>query len=41
MANNGLFVCDRCGDEKKVLVPDWVKTLEEKHENCGGTYRKT
>lgn len=39
MANDGWFKCDRCGDMKKVLVADWVKTLQEKC-SCGGTYCK-
>ena len=41
MANDGWFRCDKCKDEKKVYVSDWVTTLQDKHENCGGTYRKT
>ena len=40
MANDGWFKCDRCGDSKKVLVPDHVKVLQNKC-SCGGTYRKT
>ena len=40
MANDGWFKCDRCGDCKKILVPDWKKELDEKC-SCGGTYRKT
>jgi len=40
MANDGWFKCDKCGDEIKLLVPDWVKALDEPCE-CGGTYRKT
>ena len=40
MANNGWFECDKCGETKRVLVPDWVKILENKCA-CGGTFRKT
>ncbi len=42
MANDGWFKCDNpsCGKTKKVLVADWVKSLEAKC-SCGGTYRKT
>jgi len=40
MANDGWFKCDKCGEAKKVLVPDYVKTLQDKC-SCGGTFRKT
>lgn len=40
MANDGWFKCDKCGDMKKVLVADWIKSLSDKC-SCGGTYRKT
>lgn len=39
MANDGWFKCDKCGEMKKVLVADYVKTLSESC-SCGGTYRK-
>ena len=39
MANDDWFRCDRCGDTKKVLVPDYVHTLSSPC-SCGGTYRK-
>lgn len=40
MANDGWFKCDKCGQMKKVLVPDSTKTLSSKC-SCGGTFKKT
>lgn len=39
-SNDGWFKCDKCGQMKKVLVPDDVKVLSAKC-SCGGIYRKT
>ena len=37
--NNGWFKCDKCGEMKQVLVPDFIKVLQDKC-SCGGTFRK-
>jgi len=39
MANDGWFKCDKCGEEKKALVPDWTVKLQDSC-SCGGTFQK-
>lgn len=41
MANDGWFKCLNCGNEVKVLVPDWKTTLDSKCPKCGGTMKKS
>ena len=36
MANDGWFICTKCGNEVKVLVPDYVKVLSDPCPICGG-----
>ena len=41
MANNGWFKCENCDYEIKVLVPDWIKTLDKRCPRCNGKLKKT